>query len=278
MDGLPETSLLRLLMMTMVRIFFICLLCWAANSLASEPVKELELNDLSGLLREAEGQAKKMPPPVNLHGTAGEGTAGALMERFNAPAHQAKIRDEQQRLRETVFKDVLREARPATDGTQPSAQAAANSERLYLFVSSSVPLATLQQYAAMIDRAKSSQITMVLRGFIGGMKKAGPTMAFIGEVLKRDPTCDLSKSRCDSYQVNIQIDPERFQKFRIDEVPALVYLTANDDEQPPGDPLIITGDASLDALLERINGEAKSPNLQTLIAALRGGVNHGECQ
>lgn len=200
------------------------------------------------------------------------------MEQFNAPAHQAKIRDEQQRLQETVFKDVLGEAMPTKDGTQPSAQAAVNFERLYLFVSSSVPLPTLRNYAAMIDRAKTSLITMVLRGFVGGMKKAGPTMAFIGDILKKDPACDLGKGRCDSYQVNIQIDPERFQRFRIDDVPALVYLTVNDDEQTPDDPLIIIGDASLDALLERINKEAKSHSLQALIAALRGGVNHGECQ
>lgn len=278
MDGLPKTSLLRLLMTTMIRIFFVCLLCLVARcALAGEPVKVLELNDISGLLREAEGQAKKMPPPANNQAAAGNSTAGALMEQFNAPAHQAKIREEQQRLRETVFKEVIGEAMPP-DSTEPPEQASANAERLYLFVSSSVPLATLRNYVAMIDRAKTSQITMVLRGFVGGMKKAGPTMAFIGDILKKDPACDLSKARCDSYQVNIQIDPERFQRFRIEEVPALVYLTASDDEQTPDDPLIITGDASLDALLERINGEAKSPNLPALIAALRGGMNHGECQ
>ena len=265
-------------MMTMARILFVCLLCLMARcALAGDPVKELELNDISGILREAEGQAKKLPPPANDQAAAGESTAGALMEQFNAPAHQAKIREEQQRLRETVFKDVLREAMP-TDGPQPSTQAAANSERLYLFVSSSVPLATLRAYAAIIDRAKTNQITMVLRGFVGGMKKAGPTMAFIGEILKKDSACDLSKARCDSYQVNIQIDPERFQEFRIDQVPTLVYLAASDDEQTPDDPPIVTGDARLDALLERINREAKRPVLQTLIAALRGGVNHGECQ
>ncbi|MDD5759829.1 MAG: type-F conjugative transfer system pilin assembly protein TrbC [Desulfobulbaceae bacterium] len=279
MAGFPKKGLLRLLMMTMARILFVCLLCLAAKcALAGEPGKELKMNDISGILREAEGQAKKLPPPANNQATAGENAAGALIKQFNAPSYQAMIREEQQRLRETVFKDVIGEAMP-TDGTQTQVQASTNiGERLYLFVSSSVPLATLRNYASMIDRAKASQVTMVLRGFVGGMNKAGPTMAFIGEILKKDPACDLNKGRCDSYQVNIQIDPERFQRFRIEEVPALAYLTASDDEQTPDDPLIITGDASLDALLERINGEAKSPSLQTMIAALRGGVNHGECQ
>lgn len=269
--------MLRILMMALTRIFFVCLLCLAVkDAFAGEPGKGLELNDISGLLREAEGQAKKLPPPANLQAEAGESTAEALMQQFNAPAYQAKIRDEQQRLQATVFKDFIGEAIPS--GTQPPALARANSERLYLFVSSSVPLATLRAYAATIDRAKASQVTMVLRGFVGGMKKAGPTMGFIGEILKKNPACDLGKGRCDSYQVNIQIDPEQFQRFQIEEVPTLVYLNADDDDKTPNDPLIISGDASLDALLEQINREEKSPGLQTLIAALRGGVNHGECQ
>ena len=266
-------------MMTMARILFVFFLCLAAKcALAGEPSKELELKDISSLLSEAEGQAKKLPPPVNGKSAAGESVAGALMEQFNAPSYQSKIRNEQQRLQETVFKDVMREAIP-TEGTQHPPQAALNAERLYLFISSSVPLVTLRAYAAMIDRTKADQITMVLRGFVGGMKKAGPTMAFIGEILKKDPLCDLNKSRCDSYQVNIQIDPERFQRFRIEEVPALAYLAVSDDEQGQGgEAFIVIGDASLDALLERINLEAKKPEIQTLIAALRDGVNKGECQ
>ena len=267
-------------MMTMARILFVCLLCLAARyALAGEPVKELELNDISSILREAEGQAKKIPPPNNSQASAGGSTARALMEQFNAPSYQSKIRDEQQRLRETVFKDVLRESMPS-DGPLTQVQASTNiGERLYLFVSSSVPLVTLRAYAAMIDRAKADQITMVLRGFVDGMKKAGPTMAFISEILKKDPLCDLNKSRCDSYQVNIQIDPERFQRFRIEEVPALAYLAVSDDEQGQGgEAYIVIGDASLDALLERINRETKKPEIQTLIAALRDGVNKGECQ
>lgn len=279
MDGLQEKGLLRILMITMTRILLVFLLCLAAScALAAEPGKaQLEMNDISGLLREAEGQAKTLPPLANDQSEVGESRAGALMKQFNAPAYQAKIREEQQRLRETVFKDVIGEFMPQ-DGTYPPAEASANTERLYLFVSSSVPLATLRTYAAMIDRAKASQVIMVLRGFVGGMKKAGPTMAFIGEILKKDPACDLSKSRCDNYQVNIQIDPERFRRFRIDEVPALAYLTASADDQGQEEALIVTGDASLAALLERINGEAKSPGLQTLIAAFPGGVNQGECQ
>ena len=237
--------------------------------MAGEPGKGLEMNDITSVLREAEGQARKMPQPVNERMQAGEGAAGEVMEQFNAPAYQAKIRQEQQRLRQTVFQSATDEAMTTPEPC---------GERLYLFISSSVPLSTLRAYTAMIDRAKASQVTMVLRGFVGGMKKAGPTMAFIAEVLKKDPACDLGKTRCESYQVNIQIDPERFQRFGIEQVPALAYLTEGSDGQGQGEPLIVSGDASLDTLLERINREAKRASLQTMIAALRHGSDKGECQ
>lgn len=261
----------------MVRILIVCLL-WltASGALAAESGKELEMNDITGVLREAEGQAKKLPPLANDQDTAGERAAAAFMEQFNAPAYQAKIHDEQQRLQETMFKDTLRDAMPPNG--KPLAPEAPQAERLYLFVSSSMPLATLRAYAATIDQTKTNQVTVVLRGFVGGMHKGGPTMTLIGEMLKKDPACNLGKSKCDSYQVSVQIDPEQFQRFRIDEVPTLVYLKADHDDQKQGEPLMVSGDASLEALLERINREAKSPGLQTLIAALRGGVNQGECR
>lgn len=265
--------MLRLLMVTMARIVLICLFCLAARgAMAGEPGKGLEMNDITSVLREAEGQARKMPPPVNERMKAAEGAASEAIEQFNAPAYQAKIRQEQQRLRETVFQSATGEAM-----TTPEPEVA-SGERLYLFISSSVQLSTLRAYAAMIDRAKASQVTMVLRGFVGGMKKAGPTMAFIGEVLKKDQACDLGKARCESYQVNIQIDPERFQRFGIEQVPALAYLSQGSDGQGQGEPLIVSGDASLDTLLERINREAKRASLQTMIAALRHGSDKGECQ
>ena len=58
----------------------------------------------------------------------------------------------------------------------------------------------------------------------------------------------------------------------------MAYLPIRGDD--PGemqvDPVIVNGDASLDYLLERINQEAKSAELDTLIASLRGGTRYGE--
>ncbi|OKY73976.1 MAG: hypothetical protein BM485_16110 [Desulfobulbaceae bacterium DB1] len=240
---------------------------------------ELKMNDISGVLKEAQKNAQKLQLPNNDQGdTCGcQEKAGKVMEKFNSPDFKAKIRDEQQRLQETIFKDILTESLPQGDQNSP-AETEANEEGIYLFVSSSVPLSTLRNYAAMIDRARTGQVIMVLRGFVGGMKKIRPTMEFIAEIMKKDSTCDITKEKCNSYQVNIQVDPQLFQRFGIEEVPALAYLpiSVGKEEVKQAEQIIITGDASLDYLLERINREAKSADLNTLIAALRGGIGNGE--
>ena len=255
-----------------------CLLTGQSFADETTPL-ELKMNDISGVLKEAQENEKKLQLPKNdKEDDCGcQEMAGKVMGKFNSPDFQAKMRDEQQRLQETIFKDILSESMPQGDQNQP-AVTAANAERVYLFISSSVPLTTLRNYAAMIDRVRTGQVIMVLRGFVGGMKKIRPTMEFIAEILKKDLTRDFTKEQCDSYQVNIQIDPQLFQRFGIEDVPALAYLpiSGGDEEEKQAEQISINGDASLDYLLERINREAKSADLNTLIAALRRGTGNGE--
>ena len=260
--------------------FFLTLYFAAGPANASDKkTPEVKMNDISGVLNEAQKKAKELQLPDNdqTDDCGCQEATGKLMEKFNAPDFQAKIRAEQQRLQETLFNDILTESSPQGDPNTP-AVAQLTPKQLYLFISSSVQLTTLRNYAAMIDRAPSGKIIMVLRGFIDGMKKIRPTMEFIGEILKKDPACDLTKEKCDSYQVNIQVDPLLFQRFAIEKVPSLAYLPVSegDAEGKKAEPIIVNGDASLDYLLEQINREAKSADLNTMLAALRGGINNGE--
>lgn len=258
----------------------------AGHAFAGDNTPDLKMNDIAGVLQEAQEKAKELQLPEQDQPDACgcQDAAGKLMQKFNAPDLQAMMRDEQQRLRDTIFKDILTDSMPQGEQHSPP-DTASNSAQLYLFVSSSVPLTTLRNYAAMIDRARTGQVTMVLRGFVGGMKKIRPTMEFIGEILKKNPACDFMKDnhparghKCESYQVNIEIDPLLFQRFAIEEVPALAYLpvSENETEGKQTEPLIVNGDAGLDYLLERINREAKSADINTLITALRGGLRNGE--
>ena len=269
----------RITVMTGIVIALIFCLLTGQSYADDTTTPELKMNDISGVLKEAQENAKKLQLPKNdKEDDCGcQEAAGKVMEKFNSPDFQAKMRNEQQRLQDTIFKDILSESMPQGEKNY-SAVTGSNTEQIYLFISSSVPLTTLRNYAAMIDRARTGQVIMVLRGFVGGMKKIKPTMEFIAEILKKDPTCDLTKTKCDSYQVNIQVDPQLFQHFGIEEVPALAYLkiSESDAEEKQAEPIIINGDASLDYLLERINREVKSADLNTLIAALRGGIRNGE--
>lgn len=283
MDGIQEKSMLRILMKItcLIGTALAVVPCFFANPAFADgqQTTNLKMKDISGVLDTAQEKAKELKLPDNSQtdDCSCRNAAEKVMEKFNSPGFQARMQDEQQRLQETVFKDILTESLPQNDQNSPAATGS-HADQLYLFVSSSVPLNTLRNYATMIDRARTGQVIMVLRGFVGGMKKIRPTMEFIGEVLKKDPNCDLAKEKCDSYQVNIQVDPELFQRLGIEEVPALVYLPVNEDtaEGKQAEPIIIHGDAGLDYLLERINQEVKNDGLNTLIAALRGGTRHGE--
>ena len=126
----------------------------------------------------------------------------------------------------------------------------------------------------MIDRAGDPNVVMVLRGFVGGMKRIKPTMEFIGNVLKKDPACDVTAEKCDGYNVSIQVDPLLFRRFRVEQVPTVVYVLGQpvDGESPEGQDFrqdfTISGDAGLDWLLEKINREAKSVTLAGLIGSM----------
>ena len=250
-----------------VRILFLIALLCAGNSFAED--KALTMPDINGVLQQAEKKSSEMKEPNNQYDQLGKDAAEELTSQFQSPKYQKEICQEQQRLWQEVFKDVLAQVAPnEPEGEQDTIL---KQSRIYLFISSSVPVSTLRSYAAMIDHARADQVVMVLRGFVDGMRKIRPTINFIGEILKKDQDCDFTQEKCESYQANIQVDPMLFQRFSIDEVPALVFLP---DQQT--EPMIIYGDAGLDYLLERINREARDRTLDNLIAALRGGIGNGK--
>jgi type-F conjugative transfer system pilin assembly protein TrbC len=138
------------------------------------------------------------------------------------------------------------------------------SERVYIFVSSSMPMAALRRYASDLDRLADPNIVMVLRGFVGGMKRFKPTGDFIGQVLRKDEACDPGKQQCEAYQAGIQIDPMLFRKYGIKQVPAVVYVPqvqvadlgdGAGGQADGGDYCVVYGDASLGYVLGVIGRE-----------------------
>ena len=152
-------------------------------------------------------------------------------------------------------------------------------ERIFLFVSSSMPAATLKNYAADLDKLKDPNIFMVMRGFVGGVRYIKPTLKFIDSVLIKDPNCDPVTRKCDAYQANINIDPALFSKYGVQSVPAIVYARGvNEIEAGQGtteniaaDAYLVSGDMSLDYALELIGQKTQSSQINNILKKLRRG-------
>lgn len=124
--------------------------------------------------------------------------------------------------------------------------------KYFLFVSSSVPLDTMREYARQCDTLLNRDkigVSMVLRGFKDGMHKMRPTADWIKSVLVPDPgeTPDAEMSQDQLLMVDVMIDPELEGKYQIREVPALVSAGAGE-----GTPCVVYGDVQVRSLMEHL--------------------------
>lgn len=150
-----------------------------------------------------------------------------------------------------------------------------SDERIYVFISSSVPKETLKAYAVSMDRLRDSRIIMVLRGCVNGCSKLMPTADFVKSI--------VAPSEKEQLQVEVQIDPNLFHFYDIKVVPAIVFacgVRLDVDEGSEGNPgnLVSTpssysvyGDVSLDYALEKINSRLNNPRLTSILAEIRKG-------
>lgn len=118
-----------------------------------------------------------------------------------------------------------------------------NAPRLYIFVSFNMPEQSLKLWASDAARLETS---LLLRGFVDNdlKKTTAKTLELFGE----------------KANIELLIDPEKFQKFKIDVVPAVVIAApekvapttedTTDNAAPPFD--VVYGDTSLEAALNRI--------------------------
>ena len=156
-------------------------------------------------------------------------------------------------------------------------------ERIYIFVSSSVPKDTLRNYARDIDRLGQPRMSIVMRGFVGGMTKVRPTLEFLRGVLFKDENCDSDK--CEAYRAPVLVDPLLFRRYGIEAVPAIVYArgvkgvdsTVSEgvkEEVETKEHYILYGDAVLDGALEILNSVARVRSLDCLVWKLRRGEGY----
>ena len=240
-------------------------------------VEVLTVPDLANTLSNANRLAERMTVPGNRHEKEMTDMAGTLDTYYHSDEFQLRVLKEAERIKSEVFGDKAA-GYYADKGKEAQKGKLVASERVYVFISSAMPLATIRNYAASVARLGDPNVSLVMRGFVDGMTKIQPTIGFIASVLQRDQACRPQDGDCEMLSAGLVVDPLLFRMYRIDRVPAVVYargLKAEDTALSEGDPKNTTisdhyaayGDASLEYLLDQIRRESGAASLATLLAA-----------
>jgi len=149
-------------------------------------------------------------------------------------------------------------------------------ERLYIFMSASVPESIWETYGEDLKNLGSRRIIVVLRGCIGpdGCKYIKPTINFLRRVLFNNGN--------ETRGIEIQIDPYLFKKYNVKVVPTFVYvkglrvknpslsegLAENIDSDPKI--LVLKGDVSIRGVVEKFLEHSDFPGLRKMAEFFRG--------
>lgn len=252
-----------------VSFIFLLLVTWPWPSTAG--AEGTQRNTVSTIMEKAKEDSKKMTLPQNEYAEEGLSAAKKAAETFHSPGFQEQIQCEQQRLEAEVFGDFITSWKKKDTVEEQSEQNGSleETERIYLFFSSSMPDETVRAYLSAIADAGESNVIPVMRGFVGGLSDMAANTEYFSRILKIDLNCQDTEVPCQRYQTAIKLNPALFLQYGITRVPAVVYENEEND-------FLIQGDAGLDYLLERINREANSPSLAKLIRKQQGGNEQTE--
>jgi type-F conjugative transfer system pilin assembly protein TrbC len=226
-----------------------------------------ETESLEKSLRPLMEQAETVEVAIPEIDPEAQKAADDLFRIYQSESFQKRLQHERQRLAEEFFGAKGMAAGNPKGENPGDAGSPATGDRIYLFVSSSVPLPTLRNYVADMARLSDSRFVMVLRGFVGGAKRIGPTSSFIADVLKADPLCELGPDgECAMREIPFIVDPTLFMQAGIEKVPAIVFAP---DGNVNGRSLIVYGDASLGYGLELLARETRNKDLRQLAETLK---------
>ncbi len=227
----------------------------------------------------AQKRAEKMIERIrtnNKYMSEMEKQAKKSKEYFKSKEYQAKIEAYKKRiLGLRQFGNVTSQYTPKSSSRIKGCAASLNEhERLYIFISSSMPTATIRRYIQDVDKLQDPNIHILLRGFVGGVKYLKPTIEFFVKCVKKDPLCE--GSQCELYNVGFDVDPLPFRKYRIDRVPAVVYVPYEQKITPeniakPNEYYKVSGDAKLEYVLNLIYEKSKASSVKLLAEKLKTG-------
>ena len=241
----------------------------------------LSIPDVEVSLKKADDLARSIKIPTNSSAEKMKEAAEKTDSIFQSPEFQGRLKAETERIKHELFGGAVEQYYPDIDNAVLSQGKLGPDERIYVFVSASMPLQTIRNYAASIAKYGDSRIMMVLRGFVGGVGKIQPTIDLVGRVIQRDLSCNPAiDGECEIFSVQFGVDPLLFRRYGIDRVPTVVYargIKAQDASLSEGDSnnADVTehwsafGDASLEYIIDQIQRESGSQSLLNLAGFLR---------
>ncbi|MBU0767580.1 MAG: hypothetical protein KJ687_00590 [Proteobacteria bacterium] len=265
---------------------FLFIWCLCGFSFSTAYGQEFTVEKLNEIVKEAKKikQQLKIPKELNKEGSE---AAQRCVERFHSEENQKIIQQEKERISRDVFNQA--QEPDDKDGQLNDAMGLLESERLYIFVSSSVPESTLKSYVKDVDKVKDPNIAIVFRGFVGGMEDMESTVEYLKWLIVKDPKCLKGKEQnCDGFHAGIQIDPLLFERFRIESVPAFVFLqnvkvddtefslALKDNLKTDPKALVIRGDIPLSDALERFDKETSNPRIKNVLGRIGGDRFYGK--
>jgi type-F conjugative transfer system pilin assembly protein TrbC len=256
---------------------------WKKQTLTRFDIDSIgEVND------RGEKLSKTLTIPVNPFAGEGAERAKETNDFFRSGEFQKRVVAEQERLKREIFGGRIQEYyQGAPDAASAMAGELPANERIYIFISSSIPRETLRNYVRDVAKLRDPNVKLVMRGLIGGVKYIKPTMRFVSGILLKDPACNPEKRRCERYAAGVNVDPLLFGRYGIKEVPAIAYarnVTVLDAEMSEGmernvksgDYYTIHGDVALTYALERFRAETGSKPLEALVRELNAGFYGGK--
>jgi type-F conjugative transfer system pilin assembly protein TrbC len=192
--------------------------------------KEISLKEVSPekalkVIEEAKKRTKDLGNFSNIHEKEGKELAEKVYNIIQGPEHQKLVKQYQDNLtsKEGIsLKDIYKDYVEKKREEKSKVLVLDPDERLYIFVSSSIPRETIRNYVTFISSHIEGNVVFVLRGGIGGLKKLSPTVAWIYDVIKKDKFCE--GINCEVYGVEFVIDPFLFKRYGVERVPAVVYV------------------------------------------------------
>lgn len=242
-------------------------------------VEEMSVPDVAATLAQTDRLADTLKIPKNRYEDEMKAEAGTLDAYYRSDEFQGRVRSETERIKSQVFGESFARFYPDNVAGERKGKLT-ESERVYIFVSSSLPLQTVRNYAASVARLGDPRIVMVMKGFVGGMAKIQPTIHFVAAALKKDALCSPAEGECTMLPANLVVDPLLYRRYVIERVPAVVFAKGVKAENPGlsegdtkntnvTDSYTIYGDASLEYILQTIGHESGSSSLKDLLTRVQ---------